>query len=290
MHKIIQDKVISSLSQIEDTEGTIAVLDLLRDLNNAYVDADTLPLDRIFYAVKAVYFTRYWRLDLSNQNIDSSKHFITKCAWECMEINLAFLIKVVRDGESENIHEQNSQNNESHFRKVRSFSPIESTVVNFDARGYRKRLHKIIYEEKLMQKIPEVVFPKLERRKTKKSREKIECTEKEIEDAVARGIMAAKQKAFDLGMRDFNVDLKNYFRAPHSLKANEIMEEIEEDDLITSNEENNNHISEQDEEDEIDKTISFGEVEFLNEKSCKLIKFLRTCANLFYNFLNDITV
>lgn len=209
-------RVTEKLEEMEGTEGTAAFLDMMQDIKTAYVDPDSHPLVRVFHAVKSVLFSRYWLQFLKDNSIDTKKHFITLNTRDCMELNLSFLLKAVRDRESQNIYQQNSQCNEAHFRKLRSYTPTESTIVNVDAKGYRERLHKMMFEEKIMHDLPDLSFPLIEKRSKKKQSSSYEYTDGDIQEAVSKGVDAAKDKARKLGMSNFHIDLNKHLRPPKS--------------------------------------------------------------------------
>lgn len=188
-------------------------MDLLESVWKAYVCCETATLDRLKYAVFGVYFIRYWRQFCEDKKISLS-HFITKNTWDGLEMNLAMLIRLILDKEAHNIYQHNSQNNEAYFRKARSYSPVGSTMVNFDAHEFQQRAHKIAYEEKIYRDLPDISFPSHEKKLSLPIRQPEEFTTEEIEQTIATGISIAQEKASLVGMQNFNVELYKFLKVP----------------------------------------------------------------------------
>jgi hypothetical protein len=91
----------------------------------------------------------------------NQKHFITMNAWEGLEINLVLLINLIIRSKAHNIHEMNSQIREAFFRLLRSYTTIESTIVNFSMKGLTSRMHIIELEEHIIYRLKDkITFPK----------------------------------------------------------------------------------------------------------------------------------
>jgi hypothetical protein len=212
IYKIIKPEIQNLLESINGSEGTIIFLEILKSIWQGLVCPTTSSLTRLECVSFAVHFVRYWRVYLHHNNIDS-KHFISKNSWDCLELNFVWLIRLMRDGEAENVHEQNSQNNEAFFRKIRSFSSLESTMVNCDAKLYQSRCHKIAYEDKVAQELEGIIFPKVENKKKRVVREPRMFEESEIKDCIQKGILKAQNLALTVGISCFDFDI-GYFLKP----------------------------------------------------------------------------
>lgn len=66
------------------------------------------PRIRLYDAVFVISVTRQWIADLKRKGL-SYNHFMTKHCWECMELNLVFLLQLILEGNSHLIVVCNSQ-------------------------------------------------------------------------------------------------------------------------------------------------------------------------------------
>jgi hypothetical protein len=205
------------LEDIDGTEGSIVILELLEDIWKAFVCAETSSIDRLKYAVSAVYFIRYWQQDCEDKEVAKS-HYMIKNSWDGLELNLGLLLRLIIDGEAHNIHQHNSQNCEAYFRKARSYTPVGSTMVNFDPAEFQKRAHKIAYEEKVYIDVEGISFPKMENRATLATKHPEHFTDIQIEEAVKEGINLAQQRALKVDITNFSIDLKFFLRPPKNMQ------------------------------------------------------------------------
>lgn len=188
------------------------ILEIIDFTLMAYVDPDTLVRDRLFYAVYTIYFLRIWRTWLLQKKYNAN-NFITQNAYECLETNLVLLISLIRDGKAENIHELCSQVCEETFRTLRSYSGMESTIVNCTMFGFRSRLHKIDFENKVMYAHSDSIqFPKLLSRKSIVPKNPEILTDAEVESIVQKAIDMAFQKSYLLGMKCKTITLEKFVK------------------------------------------------------------------------------
>lgn len=184
----------------------------MRSLLIAYVNDDTTDYERIKHAVYAITFIRIWGQYLLDEEI-STKHFITSNALHCLEVNLLLLIKLVKSNKLQYIHLISSQNNESFFRCVRSYTGTESMAVNASMKGFISKIQRIQIEEKLMHDLKEdFYFTKLESRDKKLRLKNEVLTEQEIKEAIEVGMNEAKDACTALGMDRRNVDLRKILK------------------------------------------------------------------------------
>lgn len=290
IYKILKPCVRELLTEIEGTEGSIAFLDFLESVWKAYVCEVTPTLERLKYAVDSAYFPRYWKQYCKDNKI-SSKHFMTKNAWDGLEINLAMLLRLIIDKEAHNIFQHTSQNVEGFFRKSRSYSSVGSSVVNFDAKDFESRAHKIAFEENVYTEIKDIKFPKLDKRESLPIREPEEFTESEIREAIAEGIELAKKRALGVGITNFAVDVKQLLTRPKDRKTkNKNTKDPESDDSEEEDENepkdpfeigNLNH--QEDDEEGIDEILCLQDVNFTSEETGDIkTMILRPKFKLFY--------
>jgi len=267
-------KVLELLKQIEYAEGTVAFLNVMRSLLTAYVSEDTSDYERIKNAVYATIFIRIWSQHLKNEGI-STKHFIATNAFECLEINLILLVKLLKENRLKYIHMLSSQNNESFFRCIRSYTGIECMAVNASMKSFISKTQRIQIEEKLMYDLKEeFTFPKLASRE-KKLKIKTECLiEEEIKDAIEVGIQLANEECTKLGMNCRRIDLRSILRV-RDIPYDE--ETDSNDDFLDVSLETTDLDCLIEEDSENVTALTVGNIQFTNEKTSKyfsLIKYL----------------
>ena len=253
----------------------------------AYVYEDTSDKDRIINAVFATMFMRIWAQYLNNNSM-SKKYFITVNAFECLELNLIFLIKMIKCDKLQYIFLLSSQNNEAFFRSLRSFTGMESSAVNCSVKSFIMRVQKMQAEERLMYDFREnVKFHKLQSRENKKNRMKKEdLIEVEIEEYINTGMEKAFHECSKLGMDITDIDLEVILRIKDIVVDEEPQGEIEQENNCHNDyfEVNNlNSIVEDKGEDEIED-----ELEDLDELNTEDIQFSNQKTGIF-SFQFNIT-
>lgn len=242
--KITDEKVLNILSQMPKTEATIICLRLMRSVLKAYVMQETTVQERIFHAVYSIHFIRIWRQWLHNSKI-SVNHFITQNSWEGLELNLILLIKLALENNAENIYFFNSQENESFFRLLRSYTGMESMVVNCSMKGFISRVHKLQLEELLMQELgndKKLLFPKLLSREKHISKSKANLSREQIEEICQSAINMANNESSQIGMTVSAIQLENFLKKADNFleinpneDENDPEDEIQEDFLNSAN-------------------------------------------------------
>lgn len=201
------------LSHIERAEATILYLRLIRSVLKAYVIEDTSVQDRIFHGVFVVHFIRIWRQWIYNKKI-SVDHFITLNSWEGLELNLILLLRLARDNKAENIYFFNSQINEAFFRLLRSYTGMESMIVNCSMKGFISRVHRIQLEEIIMKGLEEQFkFPKLLSREKHRPKSKENLTRNQIEGIIENALTFASNQAKEIGMDVPVLQLKSFLKS-----------------------------------------------------------------------------
>ncbi|CAF2149730.1 unnamed protein product [Rotaria magnacalcarata] len=171
--KISSNNVVALLEKIPNSLGINIYLQAIRSVRLAYIEKDTVFLDRIYHAWTSVFIFRFWLLwinemdkndldlmlahvshfdinDIKEQCRSKSQYFITYQSHFCVEINahcLVYLAMLVCEGqlpiEALNIWVQNSQTCESTFRSARAISSVSSAGVNFTVLQFLNRINKL---------------------------------------------------------------------------------------------------------------------------------------------------
>jgi hypothetical protein len=197
---------------MERTEATVLYLRLMQSIYKAYVSEETSVRERIFHAVFVVYFIRIWRQWLHNNKV-STKHFMTQNSWEGLELNLILLIKLSLENKAENIYFFNSQINEAFFRLLRSYTGMESMIVNCSMKGFISRVHRLQLEEILMRELGDTLeFPKLLARAKHLSKPKANLTRQEIESICEDAKTYASNEARGIGMVVAEIKLELFLK------------------------------------------------------------------------------
>lgn len=139
--KICEQRVIDLLKKyIVGSDGTVAYLSVMRCIINAFMEPTTHPIDRLYNAFFALLFIRVWRENIKEKEKDN---FITNNTWSCLELNCAFLYKLVLDGKGHLILICNSQPCEEIFRVFRSMSHHQETRINFNMMEALEKINRI---------------------------------------------------------------------------------------------------------------------------------------------------
>lgn len=187
---------------------------MIEKILEAYVNENTSVQKRIFNAVYVVQYIRIWRQFLFDQKI-SAKHFITQNSWEGLELNLLLLLNLVSTDNSENIHLLNSQVCEKFFRSLRSFTGVESTVVNCTIKSFISRVHKMQLEEILMTDLSAtglVKFPKMLSRDSMVIKPKAGVTRAQVDGIISEAMLSAQKDAAELGMNCSEIHLDLFLK------------------------------------------------------------------------------
>jgi hypothetical protein len=184
--------------------------------------------DRVFNAVYVVQFLRIWRQWLYDNKLSAKAHFITTNSWEGLEINLVWLLKMIKNSTADKIFEHSSQNCEKTFRKIRSYTGVESTVVNCTMKGFISRIHKIDLCEKIMSDLEdELEFPSSSKKRKTFSNEKT-LPSNGLMLIIGNAISEAIRKASLLGMRCDKIELYRFLKP---MKEDETVSEDNDDEI-----------------------------------------------------------
>lgn len=207
LKKITDDKVINCLSKIKGAEGSIAYLSIIKSLLIAFVNEDTSDLDRIFHAIYVVYFLRIWRQFLKDKKI-SKKHFITQPSYEGLEIDLVLLVRLIIIEKIDLMPEICTQLLEKFFRKIRSYSPMESLMATCSLKGFMSKLNRIQLEEILL----EIFKKKYENNRGEpKIQQRTKLSTHLVDSTMKRAINRATEDSAKLGMTCEDIELERFF-------------------------------------------------------------------------------
>lgn len=252
------------LQTFPHTEGTITFLILMDFIHKAYVKHDTLVKDRLYYATYVVSFLRIWRQWLIHNKLNLSS-FITSNCYECLEINLVLLLRLTINGKAENIFEQNSQVDENFFRKVRSYTGVESTIVNCTMLTFMSRVHKICYEEKAMKELGDVIsFPTLEKRNKYQKKNPELLSDFEICEITNKAISDAQRKAKEFGMNCREVEIEKWLKPVSGRRLDENVSSGTEVERNLLRIDDNLDL---DDDRDVEYSINIDDMQFLNENS-----------------------
>ena len=147
--RMTEERVFVALRKIPDTDGTEALLQMMRDTTSSYLDPLLEPEERLFRSWRALFFFRIWRAWLIEEGHSLNENFITSNTYACIELNAHALIKAARKlreaGRPELFvpHFFSSQTVEKFFRALRSLTSMSVTKVNFNIRQLLQRVRKI---------------------------------------------------------------------------------------------------------------------------------------------------
>lgn len=168
--KICSRKTIELLEDhIEQTEGTVMYLGILDRVLRAFLDMTLTPLERVRNIWFSIFLLRIWRHTIMNTRGSTlRKHFITPNAYECVEINahtMVLYMLFLKDNKLDHLFNPltlGSQQCESLFRKIRSFSPTFSTVTNASVLEMLQKISRIeLLNDISYTKLPKFDFPRV---------------------------------------------------------------------------------------------------------------------------------
>lgn len=146
------DEKVSDLLRkyVKNSEATAFFLDIMRDVIAAYMQPNLTPLERIQKIWFSLFVIRIWRAYiLSTKNLTLKNNFLTQYCYICIELNAHSLVLLLFHLKEKNKSEFfkpdlfSSQQCESLFRMVRSFTSTYSTVVNCSVKEILERINKI---------------------------------------------------------------------------------------------------------------------------------------------------
>lgn len=227
---------------------------------------DTKDLDRVFHAVYAIYFLRYWRQHLADNKI-KREHFITQTSFEGLEMNLVLLVKLIEIGKIHLLWEISTQNNENFFRTIRSFSPMESMMATCSLKGFMSKVHRIQIEKKLIKEIEEK-FDWKKNESSENPQNEIYSIE-DIDNEIKKAIQKAQCEAKSLRIQSNSFDL-NKFISKVDFEITLTENDTFNDDFLDIDNDciNLSALEENDNVENIENII-VKDIELLNDYSCE---------------------
>lgn len=229
----------------------------------AFVHDDTSDVDRIFHSVFVVYFLRIWRQFLKDKNI-KKQHFITQPSFEGLEIDLILLVRLIIIGKVDQMPDVCTQHLENFFRKVRSFSPMESMMATCSLKGFMSKVHRIQLEEILLNKFSEN-FGKKRTEVDLDAHIQTKIADDLIDSTMKKAIDRATEEAAKLGMMCSNIELESFFplkHVPHDEKVDDNYDH--EEDYLDSANDQIDLASMEISSDESVENLNIASIEYLN--------------------------
>lgn len=150
--RLLQSSVIK-----EKSKGTIWFLDTIRDVLDSYMCPYLTPLQRIQKLWYRIFCIRLWRRYISShKKYYLDDNFLTSNCYTCIELNGHSLIQIILHLRSINRPDLflpflfGSQQCESIFRKLRSFTTTFSTVANCSVKEMCGRMSKIELQNEII--------------------------------------------------------------------------------------------------------------------------------------------
>lgn len=169
--RICNEKVTELLRGQPESEGTRIFLQIMRNINDSFMDVSLAPLERVYKIWYSVFVLRLWREFLnSKRNLSLKKNFLSLNCYTCVELNAHGLLVSMFQFKNQNSPHLfqptlfNSQHCESLFRQIRSISSTFSTVTNCTIKEISQRISKIQLQSDIMSRFgSKFEFPRLNR-------------------------------------------------------------------------------------------------------------------------------
>lgn len=149
--KICDGNVIKLLrAKVKNSEGTAIFLEIMSDVVAAFEDKEMSPTERLSKMWYSAFLVRIWRKFILNEpGLTLKKNFMSTFCYNCIELNCHSLVKIILFLKKENLthlfhpYMYSSQPCESFYRRIRSLSTVNSTVVNCSTKQMLDRLNRI---------------------------------------------------------------------------------------------------------------------------------------------------
>lgn len=160
VERMCDEKVTCLLQSSEkknESKATVWFLDTIRDVLDSYMCPNLTPLQRIQKLWYRIFCIRLWRRYVSkHKKYHLEDNFLTSNCYACLEINSHSLIQIILHLRSIDRPDLflpflfGSQQCESIFRKLRSFTTTFSTVANCSVKEMCGRLSKIELQNEII--------------------------------------------------------------------------------------------------------------------------------------------
>jgi hypothetical protein len=207
----------------------------MKSLSIAFINDSTTINDRIFHSIYVIHFTRLWRQWLKNNEI-SADHFISRNAYDGMELNTIFIVSLIQSKKLHLISLMSSQTCESFFRMLRSYTGVENLVANCSIKGFVSRVQRLQLEDILMRSFQtDINFPRL--KKEANTTNVQYPSNDEIEKTMMKAMKLAEKNADKLGMKNVILtDLHNFVTSDSQADREISSSDIGETEMDINNE------------------------------------------------------
>lgn len=169
VQRMFDAKVLDLLkSKVSGSEATVLFLELTRDIIDAFLDLNLSPLQRVRKIWYAVFIFRIWKWSISKNKKYKEDNCLTTNCHSCIEMNAHGLVQLILHSKEINRpdlflpHLYSSQQCESAFRQLRSFTSTYSTVTNCTTKEALGRISKIQLQNEIMHLTsPNFTYPRL---------------------------------------------------------------------------------------------------------------------------------
>lgn len=220
--RMCDEKVTNLLRNINESQGTIKFLEIMRNIVESFMEKSLTPLQRVQKIWYSVFILRMWReYIISNKHLRLKTHFLTNNCYTCIELNAHSLVLCMIQLKNLDLSHLflptlfNSQHCENLFRQVRSLSSTFSTVTNCSIKEFAERISKIQLQSDVMSRVgSNFIFPRINRSDKEKSivydlptlpeiyNEIEKSKHQAIRDAIVLGLIKKnKQNTFDFGCK-----------------------------------------------------------------------------------------
>ncbi|KAJ1531323.1 hypothetical protein ONE63_000007 [Megalurothrips usitatus] len=216
--KMCSTRVLSSMKQnVIGSEATITYLQLIKNVELAFLDKSLSPLQKIYNMWFVVSFLRIWRQWIKASPVYTMENFITMNMYIGIEINAHGIIKLIRHLRDTNAHDLlltdkfSSQFVEKYLGKARSMTTTESTVINFSMLEFLQKAKRIEFLSDVTCRLDNFVFPRDSRKRLLDIQHSSELSSEilrealpwdcEIKAMLDKALLDAENAAAKLGMK-----------------------------------------------------------------------------------------
>lgn len=227
--RMTDKRVIDMLrANLDSSHGTIKFLEIMRNIIDSYLDVNLKPIERVEKIFYAVFMIRIWReFIVSRKQLTLKDNFLTLNCYTCIELNAHSLILCLLHLKKTNRpdlflpHLFGSQQCESYFRQIRSFTTTYSTVANCSVKEILERVSKIQLQNEISyNNSSNYKFPRLGTQTNNGLQSSDLPTMQEIHDTIQKCKINATQDAVKLGL----IEQKRVLKFDYSCKINPYVE------------------------------------------------------------------
>lgn len=202
---ISDDKAIDLLrSSVQNSDGSVLYLKILRTFLRSFLDLSLTTLERVRSIWFCTFILRIWKAFIKkHRTYTVDKNFISLPCYKCVEINahsLIYLLICLLDQDLDELFVPEmigSQQCESIFRQLRSFTSTYSTVTNFSVLEMIQRISKVKLQNDIIHfKLKHFNFPRTGVPSSSYFPSKHSCNRRE-KDLIFKQIEMAKLEAIE---------------------------------------------------------------------------------------------